>query len=59
MIASSKSANDKEFVVCDPFTGSGSSAIAALRQGVRFIGCDISSKAIDLCRDRLTTYGHL
>jgi site-specific DNA-methyltransferase (adenine-specific) len=56
MIASSKSAKDKEFVVCDPFTGSGSSAIAALRQGVSFIGCDISSKAIDLCRDRLTTY---
>lgn len=56
MIASSKTSEDRDFVVCDPFTGSGSAAIAALRQGASFIGCDISSKAIDLCRDRLKSY---
>lgn len=56
MIASSKTNKDRDFVVCDPFTGSGSAAIAALRQGASFIGCDISSKAIDLCRDRLEAY---
>lgn len=56
MIASSKLKNDDEFIVCDPFTGSGSAAIASLRQGVSFIGCDISTKAIELCRDRLETY---
>lgn len=56
MIASSKSKDDAEFVVCDPFVGSGSAAIAALRQGVRFVGSDISLKAIELCRDRIANY---
>jgi len=56
MIASSKESKDRNFVVCDPFVGSGSAAIAALRQGANFIGCDISSKAIDLCRERLESY---
>jgi len=56
MIASSKSDKDHDFVVCDPFTGSGSAAIAALRQGASFIGCDISTKAIELCRERLEVY---
>ena len=56
MIASSRGANDQQFLVCDPFVGSGSSAIAALKQGVNFIGCDISSKAIELCRERLEIY---
>lgn len=56
MIASSKSKDDAEFVVCDPFVGSGSAAVAALRQGVSFIGCDISAKSIELCRDRINIY---
>lgn len=56
MIASSKTAKDNDFVVCDPFVGSGSAAIAAMRQGARFIGCDISSKAIDICQNRLEAY---
>lgn len=56
MIASSRESKDRDFMVCDPFVGSGSSAIAALKQGASFIGCDISSKAIDFCRDRLETY---
>lgn len=56
MIASSKTSNDQNFVVCDPFTGSGSAAIAALKQGASFVGCDISSKAVSLCKDRLTAF---
>jgi site-specific DNA-methyltransferase (adenine-specific) len=38
--------------VCDPFCGSGSSALAALRAGCNFVGCDISEKAIELARRR-------
>jgi site-specific DNA-methyltransferase (adenine-specific) len=40
------------FVVCDPFAGSGSSAIAALRHGCDFIGADIDERAVELCRRR-------
>jgi site-specific DNA-methyltransferase (adenine-specific) len=38
--------------VCDPFCGSGSSALAALRAGCNFVGCDISDKAVELARRR-------
>lgn len=47
---------DPGFVVCDPFVGSGSAAIAALRQGCTFIGADISDRAIDVASDRCMTY---
>lgn len=40
------------FVVCDPFTGSGSSAVAALRQRCDFIGADIDPRAVGLARAR-------
>lgn len=40
------------FVVCDPFAGSGSCAIAALRRGCSFIGADISERAVELARHR-------
>ncbi|WP_310625525.1 site-specific DNA-methyltransferase [Limnohabitans sp.] len=56
MIASSKQTTETDFVVCDPFTGSGSSAIAALRQGAHFMGCDISKEAIKLATKRVATY---
>lgn len=46
----------KDFVVCDPFMGSASAAIAAIRNGCRFIGCDISPKAIEIASKRITTY---
>ena len=42
--------------VCDPFMGSGSSAIAALRNGCHFIGCDIADRAIELASSRIETY---
>lgn len=43
-------------VVCDPFVGSGSSAIAALKRGCQFVGCDVSPKAIEFCRQRIATF---
>lgn len=44
------------FVVCDPFLGSGSAAIAALRRGCSFIGSDVSDDAIQIARERTTIY---
>jgi site-specific DNA-methyltransferase (adenine-specific) len=43
-------------VVCDPFVGGGSSAIAALRRGCSFLGCDISEKAVAFSEARITAY---
>ena len=56
MIASSTIQGDANFVVCDPFVGSGSAAIAALRQGASFIGCDVSPKAIAFAQNRIAHY---
>jgi len=44
------------FVVCDPFAGSGSSALAALEADCSFVGCDISADAVELARRRCQTY---
>ena len=56
MIASSTTQGNADFVVCDPFVGSGSAAIAALRQGASFIGCDVSPKAIAFAQNRISEY---
>jgi len=42
--------------VCDPFMGSGSSAIASIKLGCKFIGCDISTKAINFSQKRIDNY---
>lgn len=47
---------EKNFVVCDPFLGSGSSAIAALKNNCKFIGCDISDKSVVLSKDRIIKF---
>lgn len=52
MIASSRLKKNVNYLVCDPFLGSGSSAIASLRQGCEFIGSDISDKAITMSTER-------
>ncbi len=39
-------------VVCDPFVGSGSSAVAALQAGCHFVGADSSERAVELARSR-------
>src|SRR5262249_2547334 len=44
------------FVVCDPFVGSGSSAIAALKRGYRFLGCDVAAEAVAFANDRVATF---
>jgi len=40
-------------LVCDPFMGSGSCGVAALRNGRTFAGNDLSPVAVDLARSRL------
>lgn len=52
MIASGQPAG----LVVDPFVGSGSSAIAALRAGLPFKGCDVSSDAVAMARTRIRTF---
>ena len=44
------------FVVCDPFMGSGSAAIAALKHGCSFVGADVSEQAIAITRERTEVY---
>lgn len=43
-------------VVCDPFVGSGSAAIAALKAGCSFVGADVSENAVAIARQRCATY---
>jgi site-specific DNA-methyltransferase (adenine-specific) len=43
-------------VICDPFVGSGSSALASLAAGCSFVGADISATAVDLARARCAAY---
>jgi site-specific DNA-methyltransferase (adenine-specific) len=40
-------------VVIDPFCGSGSAGVAALRHGRMFLGCDLSEKAVELSNKRM------
>jgi site-specific DNA-methyltransferase (adenine-specific) len=44
-------------VVADPFMGSGSVGVAALKLGRRFIGTDLNPAAVRLSADRLKEYG--
>ena len=43
-------------VVCDPFVGSGSAAVAALTAGCTFIGADVSEAAVALATQRCATF---
>ncbi len=42
-------------VVLDPFLGSGSTAIAAIRTGRRYVGVDISQEYCDISQSRIDT----
>lgn len=44
------------FTVCDPFLGSGSAAIAAMKNQCHFLGCDISEEAVALTHQRVEQY---
>lgn len=41
-------------IVCDPFLGGGTTAVAALSQARRFTGCDIDPEAVATTEKRLT-----
>jgi site-specific DNA-methyltransferase (adenine-specific) len=51
-----QSSNDGD-VVCDPFMGSGSVGIAALRLGRRFLGNDLNPEAVRVAAQRLREFG--
>jgi len=51
-----KGSAEKDFVVCDPFLGSGSSAIAAIKSGCKFLGCDISDKSVSFSKQRINSF---
>jgi len=40
-------------VVCDPFCGTGTTGMAALANGCRFIGIDIDAKVLEVAQERL------
>lgn len=40
-------------VILDPFTGSGSTGVAAMAEGVRFIGCELMPEYAEVARRRL------
>jgi site-specific DNA-methyltransferase (cytosine-N4-specific) len=40
-------------LVCDPFTGSGTTGLVALRQGRRFIGIELNADYVELARARI------
>ncbi len=44
-------------LVCDPFLGSGTFGIAAMRAGRRFVGAEIEREAYDTALDRLAMEG--
>lgn len=47
---------EKDFVVCDPFLGSGSSAIASIKRGCSFIGGDMAQSAVETAVNRIHCY---
>ena len=54
LITQSSSARE---VVADPFMGSGSVGVAALRNGRRFLGNDLNAEAVRLTASRLREFG--
>jgi hypothetical protein len=42
-------------VVCDPFSGSGTTGAVAVRWGRRFVGCDIRGSQLELSRRRIAS----
>jgi DNA modification methylase len=44
---------DKDFVVYDPFMGTGSTAVGCINYGCSYIGTELSEKQIEYSRDRV------
>ncbi|WP_455121933.1 DNA-methyltransferase [Rothia dentocariosa] len=54
-----KAGSDIDDIVCDPFAGSGTTGVVALKLGRRFIGVELFSEYCTLAEDRLRSYkGH-
>lgn len=47
---------EEGFTICDPFLGSGSSAIAAIKNRCNFIGCDIAERSLELSSERVKQF---
>ena len=47
---------EEHFTICDPFLGSASSAVAAIKNNCNFIGCDISDKSLEISKLRINEY---
>ena len=47
---------DAGFVVCDPFVGSGSAAIATLKAECTFVGADLSDRAVNITNWRSASF---
>jgi DNA modification methylase len=41
-------------IVCDVFSGSGTTGAVAIREGRRFVGCDVRASQVDLTRRRIS-----
>ena len=52
-----KQSSERGELVADPFMGSGSVGIAAVKHGRRFCGTDLNPEAVRLAADRLRQYG--
>ncbi|HUS27584.1 MAG TPA: site-specific DNA-methyltransferase [Kofleriaceae bacterium] len=46
-------------LVCDPFTGSGTTGVAALLEGRRFVGCELSPEYFRVACDRFRALANL
>lgn len=53
MLAATVAPGGASVTVCDPFVGSGSAAVAALRQGCSFVGGDVAAAAISATGARI------
>jgi adenine-specific DNA-methyltransferase len=48
-----KAMSPPDGLVVDPYLGSGSSAVAAISEGRRFMGCDVEMKYLEIARARI------
>ena len=51
-----KGSAKKDFFVCGPFLGSGSSAIAAIKANCKLLGYDISEKSLSFSKERVEQF---
>lgn len=47
---------EPEWMICDPFAGSGTTLLASLMLGRQFVGCDITPEYVDIARNRIAAW---